>query len=622
MWTILSGSGEMLDLRELQGLTLAVDLAGWIVQNQTCKGMSGVSRPHLRNLFFRTSAMLALNIKPIFVLDGTVAPELKKETLTMRKKAQASQASQSSNTENATAEVKNCTRGRLNRLMGECKALLNAMGVPHVRSTGEAEALCAEMNEKGIVDAVISDDSDIFCYGSPLTVLRNFSISSSASSNSGTVERYTTLKMDKVLGLNRNRLILAAVLLGCDLVPLGVPGVGKETVLKLFELWPRQWNVLEAFRVWIKTGFSSNPFYEKPTYKCSKCESLIHHCSDCKEWSDSVQSSTSCHCDMIMSSKELRKVEASIYKKCAILDQSSPEFWTTTFQKVIQEFYTEQVEKLPADVRRGDRRLAVPNVDNFVDLAVKKLAWTEEYAIEKILPVLSKWEVSSRSETEPKTLTVIRIIKKKTVSGTPCYAVEWSKADDNVSNVLPSTFETVEPALYLNSYCPDLVEAFEAEKAKGKPKKKRDPAKSKLSRKPKVVQEAEVSSQKAITQFFSQKKVQDQPAARAEEQVKHDEDDDDENLPDNFSFLIDDILSQRMKRNLSISKPSSPSQTASRGSAGGLVTSTPNSQMPSSKRKATPSRLLPLQSKLVLPDPIPKFEDVDEEEDSFDRMCK
>ena len=51
--------------------------------------MSGtVSRPHLRNLFFRIAAMVNLNIKPIFVLDGN-APDLKKETLEARRKAQS-----------------------------------------------------------------------------------------------------------------------------------------------------------------------------------------------------------------------------------------------------------------------------------------------------------------------------------------------------------------------------------------------------------------------------------------------------------------------------------------------------------------------------------------------------
>ena len=97
---------------------------------------------------------------------------------------------------------------------------------------GEAEQLCAKLNAEGIVDAVISDDSDSFCYGAKV-LLRNFSISNSG--NAANVERFTSDKIDQSLKLDRNRLIFMAIILGCDFCPSGVPGVGKETVMQLFE---------------------------------------------------------------------------------------------------------------------------------------------------------------------------------------------------------------------------------------------------------------------------------------------------------------------------------------------------------------------------------------------------
>ena len=87
------------------------------------------------------------------------------------------------------------------------------------------------MNAGGVVDAVISDDSDAFCYGAKV-LLRNFSIS---SGNGACVEKFTIEKVEQSLKLDRNRLIFMAILLGCDFCPSGVPGVGKETVLQLFE---------------------------------------------------------------------------------------------------------------------------------------------------------------------------------------------------------------------------------------------------------------------------------------------------------------------------------------------------------------------------------------------------
>ena len=43
---------------------------------------------------------------------------------------------------------------------------------------GEAEAYAAQLNASGLVDAVVTDDSDAFCYGAS-TVLRNFAGTSS-----------------------------------------------------------------------------------------------------------------------------------------------------------------------------------------------------------------------------------------------------------------------------------------------------------------------------------------------------------------------------------------------------------------------------------------------------------
>lgn len=47
---------------------MAVDLAGWIVESNQCRGISGkVNRPHLRNVFFRAAALQALNIYVRFI---------------------------------------------------------------------------------------------------------------------------------------------------------------------------------------------------------------------------------------------------------------------------------------------------------------------------------------------------------------------------------------------------------------------------------------------------------------------------------------------------------------------------------------------------------------------------
>ena len=110
--------------------------------------MGGVTRPHLRNVFFRTSALLAIGVKPVFVMDGA-APALKKETMEIRKAASQSQ----SQLQSQTTEVKSLSRTRLKGLMNECKFLLASLGITCLQGKGEGEALCAQLDSAGLVDA-------------------------------------------------------------------------------------------------------------------------------------------------------------------------------------------------------------------------------------------------------------------------------------------------------------------------------------------------------------------------------------------------------------------------------------------------------------------------------------
>ena len=73
----------------------------------------------------------------------------------------------------------NLSRSRLKGVMKECAELLDCLGVSWVQAVGEAESAAAKLNAQGKVDAVITDDSDAFCYGA-VTVLRNFTISGNA----------------------------------------------------------------------------------------------------------------------------------------------------------------------------------------------------------------------------------------------------------------------------------------------------------------------------------------------------------------------------------------------------------------------------------------------------------
>ena len=82
-------------------------------------------------------------------------------------------------------------RSRLKGIMRECAEMLDTLGVSWVQAAGEAEFSAARLNAEGKVDAIITDDSDAFCFGA-IKVLRNFTISGSSSiGGTATVELYT-----------------------------------------------------------------------------------------------------------------------------------------------------------------------------------------------------------------------------------------------------------------------------------------------------------------------------------------------------------------------------------------------------------------------------------------------
>ena len=112
LWKILHPTCEPIDISELNGLTLAVDLSIWIVENSTIKFSSNNTKPHLRALFFRCKCLLEIGCKLIFVREGDVI-DLKQDTMKKRNQIKyggSQSSSQSSHNVNGNGNIKKRNR--------------------------------------------------------------------------------------------------------------------------------------------------------------------------------------------------------------------------------------------------------------------------------------------------------------------------------------------------------------------------------------------------------------------------------------------------------------------------------------------------------------------------------
>ncbi|KAK6436011.1 DNA repair protein rad2 [Oleoguttula sp. CCFEE 5521] len=132
-------------------------------------------------------------------------------------------------------------------MITECQALLRLFGLPYITAPMEAEAQCAELVRLGLVDGIVTDDSDCFLFGGT-RIYKNFF-------NQGKfVECYLSSDLEKEFALTRDRLVSIAQLLGSDYTE-GLPGIGPVTALELIG----EFDTLSHFASWWAAVQSPHP---------------------------------------------------------------------------------------------------------------------------------------------------------------------------------------------------------------------------------------------------------------------------------------------------------------------------------------------------------------------------
>nr|XP_045601602.1 flap endonuclease GEN homolog 1-like [Procambarus clarkii] len=418
LWSLVSPTGELLSLSALEGQAVAVDLSCWVVDSQSLH-LGNVTRPHLRNLFFRTLALLNAGVLPVFVLEG-VAPSLKWNTITSRNQRNFHHKGASKK-----VSVKTGQRSRFKSMLKECGELLDLLGIPWVQAGGEAEATCAALSYHQMVKGVITQDSDVFLYGGQ-TVFRNFT----GNQQKATVERFSMEILEDRLQLTRGGLIVLGILLGCDYLPSGVQGVGKETAVKLLKAW----------------------------YESGERDPVRRMCS----WS--TQDNTASQHTQMSSRKwkngSIEELEAGVRNR-VVTTEGFP------FTEIIQEFQ----QKLSRPISKIQWNQ--PCYEELVKWCIQKLDWTAEYAVEKTSPVVTRWIVTHG--TMLRCLQPVGIMRRCVRRGVVAYELQWKVITCDLPEDTPDYLITDEPLYLIQKSLPQLLHEFEEKansKKRGKNKKK------------------------------------------------------------------------------------------------------------------------------------------------------
>lgn len=148
--------------------------------------------------------LLSLNIHPLFVFDGPNKPTWKR---------------------NKKVGGPNVRVSSVPEFLA--KQLLKHFGFPLHYAPGEAEAECALLQREGIVDAVLSEDVDTLMFGSGMT-LRSWTPEQKSSKTPTHVNVYRADATKETSGLDRNGMILVAMMSGGDYITEGIPGCGPK----------------------------------------------------------------------------------------------------------------------------------------------------------------------------------------------------------------------------------------------------------------------------------------------------------------------------------------------------------------------------------------------------------
>ncbi|ONI22838.1 hypothetical protein PRUPE_2G154000 [Prunus persica] len=447
-WDLLKPYARHEGFDFLRNKRVAVDLSFWLVQHETAIKDRARS-PHLRLTFFRTINLFSkFGAFPVFVVDGSPSP-LKSEARIARFFRSSGIDSSSLPVAGDGASVER--NSTFTKYIQECVELLELLGMPVVKAKGEAEALCAQLDAEGHVDACITSDSDAFLFGAKC-VIKTFQ-----SNSKEPFECYYMSDIEAGLGLKRKHLIAISLLVGNDYYLNGVQGIGLDTALRIAQTFSED-EILNRLREIgngdasllqgeirsvddsvpspdgssLKRKFSHCSFCGHPGSKRTHFKSSCEYCSStmgegCMKKSEGFKCSCS-SCDMDRKEKEQKKQDnwrLKVLSKIALEPNFPNDAIIEMYLCNSHGYFTENDGPC---ISWGS-----PKTEMVVDFLAYHQLWEPSYIRRRMLPMLSTIFLREMAKDPLKSLLYGQyefdsIDRLKIRYGHQFYVVKWKKS--------------------------------------------------------------------------------------------------------------------------------------------------------------------------------------------------
>ncbi|XP_069340748.1 exonuclease 1 isoform X1 [Eulemur rufifrons] len=232
-------ASEPIHVRKYKGQVVAVDTYCWLHKGAiACAEKLAKGEPTDRYVGFCMkflNMLLSHGIKPILVFDGCTLPSKKEVEKSRRERRQANLLKgKQLLREGKVAEARECFTRSINVTHAMAHKVIKAarsQGVDCLVAPYEADAQLAYLNKAGIVQAIITEDSDLLAFGCKKVILKMDQF------GNGLEIDQARLGMCKQLGdvFTEEKFRYMCILSGCDYLP-SLRGIGLAKACKVLRL--------------------------------------------------------------------------------------------------------------------------------------------------------------------------------------------------------------------------------------------------------------------------------------------------------------------------------------------------------------------------------------------------